>query len=321
MTNRDRAEGDLVSVIVPALNAETWIGQAVASILSQSWPRIEVVVDDGSRDRTAEVVKAMSDQRVILVQQPNLGAASARNRGFATSRGGFIQFLDADDLLGAQKIERQMKALLRARPGAIASCVWRRFTTDPLDGVVKPEPVWEIRDCLAWVVASLTGGGMMQPGAWLTPRSLIQLAGPWDESLSLHDDGEFFTRVLLRASENVFVPEATVFYREVGGSLSRRRSRAAMESALAVCRSRHKHLLEVRDDRPARRALATQYAQFAYEFGLAAPDLSRQALDAMRGLRTSPAPVAGGRAFRCLARGLGMAGALRIRSFFQTTSR
>ena len=158
---------------------------------------------------------------------------------------------------------------------------------------------------------------MMQPGGWLTPRSLIEAAGPWDESLSLHDDGEFFTRVLLRASENVFVPEATVFYRKVDGSLSRGRSRGAIESAFAVCRSRHKHLLEVRNDRRVRSALATQFAQFAYEFGEDAPDLAAQAIAAMRNLGTRPARKVGGRGFRFLAGGIGVAGALRVRSFFK----
>jgi hypothetical protein len=179
--------------------------------------------------------------------------------------------------------------------------------------------VWQVSDPVEWLTCSLSGGGMMHSGAWLTPRAAIEAAGPWDESLTLHDDGEFFTRVLLKVARNVFVPDVTVFYRAVPGSLSRKRSRRAVESALAVCRSRHKHLLAASDTRAVRRALATQYAQFAYEFTVTAPDLSREVLRAMIELRAAPLPVIGGRKFRWLSRTVGMARALRFRAVIPTT--
>jgi hypothetical protein len=107
----------------------------------------------------------------------------------------------------------------------------------------------------------------------------------------------------------------------VPDSLSRRRSRRAAESALAVCRSRHRHLLAARDDSSVRRALATQYAQFAYEFAATAPDLSGEAARAMRELQTAPACVIGGKGFRWLSRGFGMALALRARGVVARASR
>jgi glycosyltransferase involved in cell wall biosynthesis len=310
----------MVSVIIPAFNAEAWVGAAIESILAQTWRQFEVlIVDDGSQDQTAAVVKSISDPRVSLIRQGNRGAASARNRGLAASTGDYIQFLDADDVISEQKIEKQIEALRQAPAGSVASCAWSRFVTNPSGAAVIPEPVWEVGDPVAWLVSSLSGGGMMQPGAWLTPRAVIEKAGPWDESLSLHDDGEFFTRVLLKAARNVFVPGVTVGYREVPGSLSRKRNRRAMESALAVCRSRHRHLLAAKDDSLVRRALATQYAQFAYEFGAAAPDLANEALREMRGLRAAPACVIGGGTFRWLSRLFGTAPALRARAIFATS--
>jgi glycosyltransferase involved in cell wall biosynthesis len=315
-----QSQGSLVSVIVPAFNAEAWIAEAVKSVLAQTWLQIQVVVvDDGSQDQTANVVRSISDPRATLIRQNNCGAAAARNRGLAEAKGDFIQFLDADDLISEQKLEKQIEALQQAPVGSIASCAWSRFAADPGSAVVRPEPVWEVSDPVAWLVSSLTGGGMMHSGAWLTPRAVIGAAGPWEESLSLHDDGEFFTRVLLKAARNVFVPGAMVSYREVSGSLSRQRNRKAIESALAVCRSRHHHLLAVRDDRLVRRALATQYAQFAYEFAVMAPDLSSEALRKMQGLRTAPACVIGGRAFRWLSRLFGMTWALRARTIVART--
>ncbi len=312
-TNHHRSEL-LVSVIVPAFNAAEYLPVTLDSVLAQTCSALEViVVDDGSADDTSAVARSVSDPRVRWLRQEHRGAAAARNRGLAAARGKFIQFLDADDLLATDKLERQLTALAAAPAGAVASGPWYRFNTDVRSAIIQTEPVWTVREPVEWLIASLCGNGMMQPGAWLTPREIIAAAGPWEESLSLHDDGEFFTRVLLKATGNIFVPGATVFYREVAGSLSRKRSRRAIESALAVCRSRHRHLLAVRDDPLARRAIATQYAQFAYEFAAAAPDLGRQALRAMRELRTAPAFVIGSPAFRWLSRVFGMRLALLTR--------
>lgn len=305
----------LVSIIIPAYNAEPWIGEALASCIGQTWKNIEIiVVDDGSTDATPGIVEAIEDSRLQLFQQKNAGAAAARNRGIQEALGELIQFLDADDILSPDKLERQVEALSEEPAGAVASCAWGRFAGTPESAVFTAEPVWTVAEPLEWLVASLGGGGMMQPAAWLTPREVADVAGPWDETLSLHDDGEYFARVMLHASRNVFVPEARVYYRVVADSLSRRRGKRAIESALAVCRARHRHLLAARDDREVRRALATQYAQFAYEFADEAPDLSREALREIRQLGVPPKASVGGRPFRIISAALGFETALRLRA-------
>jgi glycosyltransferase involved in cell wall biosynthesis len=100
----------LVSVIVPAYNAEEFIGETLNSALSQTYSNIEIlVVDDGSQDRTSEVVKAFvqKDERVILLQQANAGVAAARNLAIEKSRGEYIAPLDADDIWYPQKLEKR----------------------------------------------------------------------------------------------------------------------------------------------------------------------------------------------------------------------
>lgn len=304
----------LVSVIIPAFNAERWIEESVESALRQTWTDIEViVVDDGSSDRTVEIADSIADQRLCVIRAAHAGAAAARNIGLAKSRGAFVEFLDADDVLGADKIAAQMSALENEPQNAIASATWKRFTGDASSAEAAEEPVWTIDDPVEWLVVSLGGGGMMQPAAWLTPRAVIEAAGPWNESLSLHDDGEYFTRVLLQSPKNVFVREATVFYRDVEGSLSRQRSREALVSALAVCRLRAAHLLASRDDSRVRQALATQYAQFAYETAKTAPDLSSEALTEIERLRAAPSRYPGGQAFSATAATLGLRKALALR--------
>jgi GT2 family glycosyltransferase len=104
-----------VSVLVPAYNAERWIGEALDSILGQTVPAAEVIViDDGSIDGTPGVVRGFG-ARVQYVRQENAGAAAARNRGLALARGDYIAFLDADDLWLPEKLEKQL-ALLERQP-------------------------------------------------------------------------------------------------------------------------------------------------------------------------------------------------------------
>lgn len=303
-----------MSVIIPAFNAEQWVVEAVGSVTAQTWTNIEIiVVDDGSTDQTVDVVESIADSRLRIQQQPNAGAAAARNSGMRLSRGEFIQFLDADDTLGSDKLALQIEALRVAPQASVASCAWGKFVTTPAATVFSPEPVWTESDPVRWMIRSLDGEGMMQPAAWLTPRSVTNAVGPWDETLSLHDDGEFFARVLLASSRNVFVPAARVHYRTVAGSLSRRRSRAAITSAFSVCVARHRYLLAASDTQSARRAIATQYAQFAYEFASAAPDLSSRAIAAIDELGVRPNNCVGGGVFRAITALMGFAAAQRVR--------
>ncbi|MFL5578382.1 MAG: glycosyltransferase family 2 protein [Gemmatimonadaceae bacterium] len=113
----------LVSVVIPAFDAERWIGAAIESALAQTHPDVEViVVDNGSTDGTVDVVGRMPGVR--LVRCAIRGPSAARNAGLDAARGEFVQFLDADDLLAPDKVERQLAAL-RATGADIA---WGPFT-------------------------------------------------------------------------------------------------------------------------------------------------------------------------------------------------
>ena len=119
----------LVSIIVPAYNAATLIEETLDSLLKQTHPAVEViVVDDGSKDNTAEVVRRYG-RGVILLQQPNSGGCSGpRNTGLRVATGTFVTFFDADDLMRSDKIARQV-ACLRSRPELVVVLTdYRNFT-------------------------------------------------------------------------------------------------------------------------------------------------------------------------------------------------
>src|SRR5262245_13588910 len=124
-----------VSVLIPCYNAEKYIGDTLDCVFRQTWPQIEViVVNDGSTDESAAEIRRWCDPRLIFLNGPNRGAAAARNEAFRRSTGDFIQYLDADDLIDVNKIERQMRRLAE-EPESLASAEWGRFENDPSDAL------------------------------------------------------------------------------------------------------------------------------------------------------------------------------------------
>lgn len=298
----------LVSIVIPCRNGAPWLGDAIESCLGQSWTRLEIiVVDDASTDASRDVARRYRDCGVIALECPRRGASAARNVGLERSRGEFVQFLDADDVLDRDKIRTQIERLAVAPAGALASGAWARFRGQPSEAVFVAEPVWrDFSTPEEFLIVSWLGGGMMANFGWLTPRALIAQAGPWDETLSLVDDGEYFCRVLLAASSVVFCGNARGFYRSSAAPrLSRRRDRAAFLSAFTAIDRCCGRLLE-RDSSPAaKKACATQYQRFAYDAYPDARDLVLLAEQRASHLGGSELRPGGGRAFQALAKSFG----------------
>jgi GT2 family glycosyltransferase len=127
--------------------------------------------------------------------------------------------LDADDLMAADKIARQMGELNRPRSKrTLISSAWGRFLYRCYRAQFVATPLWHDLSPVEWLLRKMEQNLYMQPATWLVSRELTEAAGPWDTRLLADDDGEYFCRVLL-ASEGVrFVPEARVFYRASGSS-------------------------------------------------------------------------------------------------------
>ena len=307
----------LVSILIPAYNAAPWIGETLASALSQTHPNIEIiVVDDGSTDDTLALARTRATRhpgRIRIVAQPNAGAAAARNHALRLAQGQFIQYLDADDLLAPDKIALQL-ARLDSAPLLTISCgPWGRFTTDPAAAVFAPEENWCDSAPLDWLRLNFAGRGMMPPAAWLLPRALADRAGPWDETLSLNDDGEYFCRVLLASSAVVFAPGARSLYRSgLAGSLSRSRSRRAWDSAWHSHEACARHLLASDDSPATRRACADLFIRLAYALYPNAPDLVRACEQRAAAVGGSFLRPDGGRSFRLTASLLGWRTARRL---------
>jgi glycosyltransferase involved in cell wall biosynthesis len=205
----------LVSILIPAYNAERWIGDTVRSALAQTWPSKEIIiVDDGSSDCTLAVAQQFASQNVLLVTQANQGAAAARNKAFELCQGDYIQWLDADDLLSSDKVARQMASAEECQDTRrLLSSGWGYFMYRPGKTRFVSTALWCDLTPLEWLLRKWEQNLHMQTATWLVTRELTRAAGPWDTRLLGDDDGEYFCRVLLASSGVRFVRDAKVYYR------------------------------------------------------------------------------------------------------------
>ncbi|MGE0704979.1 MAG: glycosyltransferase family 2 protein [Vicinamibacterales bacterium] len=139
-----RTMGPLVSILIPAYNAERWLESTIQSALAQTWPSVEViVVDDGSTDSTLAVARSLRSPLVKVVTQRNQGAPAARNRALEHAQGDYVQWLDADDLLAPAKISEQMRAAAEAgNPKVVLSGMFGSFYNRPEKARFVPSSLW-----------------------------------------------------------------------------------------------------------------------------------------------------------------------------------
>jgi glycosyltransferase involved in cell wall biosynthesis len=134
----------------------------------------------------------------------------------SVSQGRYIQWLDADDLLAPDKIERQVVELDRSSNRTLFSSAWGWFMHRHYRAQFVPTALWRDLSPVEWLLCKMRDNVFMQTATWLVSRELTERAGPWDTGLSVDDDGEYFCRVLLASDGVRFVPQSRVFYRMYG---------------------------------------------------------------------------------------------------------
>jgi glycosyltransferase involved in cell wall biosynthesis len=307
----------LVSILIPCYNAVPWLAETLESALAQTWLHKEIIlVDDGSTDQSLVIAKEFESKGVKVISQPNRGASAARNRALQEAQGDFIQYLDADDLLAPDKIERQIRLIEDSHCHHYQYVVageWARFYNSFVEAKFIPEPVWNDMLPVDWLVCSWEGGGMMHPAAWLVPRAIAEKAGLWNENLSLNDDGEYFFRVMLASQGVKFCVGAKSYYRSgFSGSLSGRKSRKSWESAflsLELCSS---HLLDRENSWRTRRVCATAFQRFVYSAYPNDLELVQRAEEKVRSFGGSELKPSGNYFFQILSRAMGWKAVRRI---------
>lgn len=208
----------LVSILIPAYNAESVIGHTLQSAVGQTWERKEIIViDDGSKDGTAEVARRFESKNVKVVSTENQGLSGAVNQAYRLCQGDYIQELDADDILAPDKIEKQLAARRESdSTRTLLSGPWAHFRYRTNHARFIRTPMWQDLSPVEWLLKKLGENLHMQNATWLVSRELAESAGPWDTHLRYDQDGEYYCRVLLASEGTRFVPEAKIFYRISG---------------------------------------------------------------------------------------------------------
>ncbi|HZY37871.1 MAG TPA: glycosyltransferase [Mucilaginibacter sp.] len=246
----------LVSIIIPVYNSEKHLADCIRSAIAQTWAHKEIiVVDDGSMDNSLHIARSFESNGVKALAQENGGASAARNTGLSAAKGDYIQFLDADDLISPDKITGQVNCL-QGSLTQLAICKTVHFSDgeDPRQGVESKDWFYkEHADPVDFLIKLYAGedtlpgyGGMVAIHSWLSPRRLIDKVGPWNESLNLDDDGEFFCRVVLASEGIKFTPAGINYYRKFDNrqNQSAQKSQRAVESAIAAIDLKLAHLKE-----------------------------------------------------------------------------
>ncbi len=211
-------EQPLVSVTMPAYNAERFIAKSLQSVLDQSYRNLEIlIVDDGSEDGTGEIVESFAgrDARIRLIRQANLGAGSARNRAIEEAKGEFIASIDADDLWAPDKLEKQVDCMLRGGPDVGVVYCWCLY----IDEEDRPTSRCAANSEEGDVYLQMLCYNFLSCGSnALVRREAIQNCGLYRTDI-MREDKELYMRIAERYDFKV-VPEVLVAYRQVKTSRS-----------------------------------------------------------------------------------------------------
>lgn len=219
-----------MSILMPAYNAEKFIGETLDCLISQAYRNIEIiVVNDGSTDNTCSIVEdyAYRDSRIKVFHQQNLNAARARNRAFAESHGEYVMYMDADDLISKYKIQNQIDIAIENDDFALVNSQWVEFhrlsEIDEKKAMNRNIVINKDYDNPINLLFDMAEtGGYFQTSCWLIPRKLHESIGLWNPDITINDDGVFFAKALTLSSKVFFCKDVFVYYRRGHESYSTR---------------------------------------------------------------------------------------------------
>ncbi|PKO13694.1 MAG: hypothetical protein CVU39_17855 [Chloroflexi bacterium HGW-Chloroflexi-10] len=215
----------IITVIIPAYNQSHYLAGAIESVLAQDYEDWEcIVVNDGSTDSTAEVVKAYQDQRIHYIYQQNAGLSAARNTGIRNARGKYLSFLDSDDLFAKNKLSLLINVFHNNPEIALVSGSTELIDQNGIAIARKFDPV------LPADTSQLLLGNPLHVGSVLVKRSWQEKIGFFDTRLRSYEDWDFWLRLALYNAKFVCIPEVVSFYRFHTEQMTRNRQQMTRAS-------------------------------------------------------------------------------------------
>ncbi len=206
-----------VSVVIPAYNAERTVLQTVESVQNQTLSNIEIIViNDGSHDRTVELIQGIKDERIKIFSYENGGLPVARNRGISQATGEFISFIDADDMWTPDKLELQLAAL-QQHPEAGVAYSWTSYFIDGQEESIFPyHPVFFEGN----VYNKLLVNNFVASGSnILVHKKAIKSVGEFEPTLKSCEDWDFYIRLAAKW-HFVVVPKYQILYRQSSNAMT-----------------------------------------------------------------------------------------------------
>ncbi|MDG6994392.1 MAG: glycosyltransferase [Nitrososphaerota archaeon] len=214
-----------ISVIMPNFNKSSYIGEAIESVLTQTYQDFElIIIDDCSTDSSIQVIDTFRrrDSRIHLIRHlRNLGVSKARNDGLAYSSGRFVSFLDSDDVYASTRLDAQMRILSEREKPVVVYTDW--FEIDSSGYIVVPFHDDAERSEGMWFPYFLVG--TTPTASIMFPRTCLDKVGLFDESLHSSEDVDFSLR-LAKSFPFAYIPLPLYGYRVYSGNFVRRDSRA-----------------------------------------------------------------------------------------------
>ncbi|MCH9739328.1 MAG: glycosyltransferase family 2 protein [Epsilonproteobacteria bacterium] len=258
----------LVSILIPLYNSEKYIQETIESCLNQTYKNIEiVVVDDGSSDNSFNLALEFSKKHknVFVYQQSNSGAPKARNLAFQKSKGDYIQYLDADDLLEKNKILTQIERFKNSNEKTIIFGDVKYFEKDKNFSWNYNSITKDYRDAKEFLLDLWSSSNSVLIHSWLTPRHLIEEVHGWDEQILKNQDGVFFAKVASISSQVIYKKESIVYCRvDNTNSISRKKSPKSEASRLTSYEEYEKIFQDELVNEKVKKALATVYSDFIF---------------------------------------------------------
>lgn len=220
-----------VTVVMPSFNSAAYIEAAVGSVLMQEFQSFEIViVDDGSTDRTSEIVRSLQQEcpdKIRLFEQPNSGSAVARNRGILEARGDLIAFLDADDLWFPEKLGAQVRYLDLHPEIDLVYCGWAELMPGDnwedgrVDSARTVEPDVIDPFLSGWLYTTLLTDCVVWTSTVVARKTLILQVGDFDRDLRRGQDYDYWLRAS-RQTRIVKLARVMALYRIHDDSITRR---------------------------------------------------------------------------------------------------
>jgi glycosyltransferase involved in cell wall biosynthesis len=212
-----------VSVLIPTYNSARFLGEAIQSVLNQTFHDWElIVVDDGSTDDTREMVEGFDDPRIRYVYQENRGVSATINRGAGLARGVYIALLAADDALLQEALEKATPALDGAAGAGF--CYGQVRYMDEQGRELNLDRQWPLRSGLMTareVITELLNLRFILPSAVVIRRSSFREVGGFDEDLNYGEDTELFARLAKRYPV-AYIAEPLAWRRKHGAAITAR---------------------------------------------------------------------------------------------------